>query len=194
MLNMKNANGNILRLWIRFQSVLKKIFKHKQEKKSTSRYALFAWCWVFTQWEKRREREGAAWGLFLLLFIKNQQSFWKWFLQESTQIDFDPFNWLSSSRDILRIPRFNLITIFHLFLFHLRPIYQISMPSIATPTHWEFIMSILKNNVWVSLLRTWIFGIWTLTATGPFGSRLPEGKDFTSNVFTISTHFPRSVP
>ena len=37
------------------------------------------------------------------------------------------------------------------------------MPSIATPTHWEFSMSILKNNVWVSLLRASIFGIWTLS-------------------------------
>ena len=32
-----------------------------------------------------------------------------------------------------------------------------------------------------------------LTATGPFGSELPEGKNFTCNVFTISTHCPRSV-
>ena len=38
----------------------------------------------------------------------------------------------------------------------------ISIPSIATPTHWEFSMSILKNNVWVSLLRVWILGIWAL--------------------------------
>ena len=36
------------------------------------------------------------------------------------------------------------------------------MPSIATPTHWEFSMSILKNNVGVLLLRAWIFGIWAL--------------------------------
>ena len=30
-------------------------------------------------------------------------------------------------------------------LFWIRPIYKISMLSIATPTHWEFRMSILKN-------------------------------------------------
>ena len=45
------------------------------------------------------------------------------------------------------------------------PVYQISMPSIATPTHWELSMSILKNNVWVSLLRASIFGIWGLYFT-----------------------------
>ena len=43
--------------------------------------------------------------------------------------------------------------------FRVTPIYQISMTSLATPTHWEFSMSLLKNNVWVSLLSAWIFGI-----------------------------------
>ena len=36
------------------------------------------------------------------------------------------------------------------------------MLSIATPTHWKFSMSILKNNVLVSLLRAWMFGLWAL--------------------------------
>ena len=46
-------------------------------------------------------------------------------------------------------------------------IYQISMPSIAAPTHWEFSMSIktiymylFKNNVWVSLLRPSLRPTW----------------------------------
>ena len=35
---------------------------------------------------------------------------------------------------------------------------------------------------------------WYLTLTVLNGSRLPQGKNFTCSVFTISTHFPRSVP
>ena len=41
--------------------------KHKQAKKCTLRYALFAWCWVFPM--GKEEREGAAQGTFLLLFL-----------------------------------------------------------------------------------------------------------------------------
>ena len=39
------------------------------------RYALFAWCWVFSPLEKRRERESPAQGTILLffLFITNVQ-------------------------------------------------------------------------------------------------------------------------
>ena len=44
----------------------------------------------------------------------------------------------------------------------IRPIYQISMPSIATSTHCFWVYSYWIFNVWVSLLRAWIFGIWTL--------------------------------
>ena len=43
-----------------------------------------------------------------------------------------------------------------------RPITQISMPSIATPKHCFWLYSYWILNVWVSLLRAWIFGIWAL--------------------------------
>ena len=44
----------------------------------------------------------------------------------------------------------------------IRSVYQISMPSIATPTHCFWVYSYWILNVWVSLLRAWIFGIWVL--------------------------------
>ena len=73
------------------------------------------------------------------------------------------------------------------FLF-VMPIYQVSMPSIATPTHWEFSMSILKNNVWVSLLRAWIFGIWALQASN---SQSEVGIHFEIGpLWTVSQPFP----
>ena len=46
-----------------------------------------------------------------------------------------------------------------------RPIYQISMPSIATPTHCFRVYSYWILTVRVSLLRALIFGIWALYIT-----------------------------
>ena len=48
------------------------------------------------------------------------------------------------------------------------PIYQISMPSIATPTHCFWVYSYWILNVWVSLLRAWIFGIWAIELNPPY--------------------------
>ena len=41
----------------------------------------------------------------------------------------------------------------------IRPIYQISLPSIATPAHCFWVYSYWILNVWMSLLKAWIIGI-----------------------------------
>ena len=48
-----------------------------------------------------------------------------------------------------------------------RPIYQISLPSITTPANCFWVNSYWILNVWVSLLRAWIFGI-SHTVYGPY--------------------------
>ena len=57
---------------------------------------------------------------------------------------------------------FNKLFILQNWRFLVIPIYEISMPWIATPAHCFWVYSYWILNVWVSLLRPWIFGIWPI--------------------------------